>query len=237
MFFAVLYNLDGQESIFTMWEKLPSENSQPFNDPYGVGFALAFLFINFLSYNGGQWNLATRYISSPSESQATKAAKLSGWLFLIWPLIEVLFLPMNFFTFRIWETISVNKMLVMSGPFYLDSGYTKADIATVSKLYGVWLGIGGAFLGGVCVAAFDIRRLLAVAAIGVALSNLAFLLMAQHPSEIWAFFAAITADNLAQGFAGTVLVAFMSGLTNQNFTATQYALLVSLANLPGKFVG
>lgn len=38
--------------------------------------------------------------------------------FLLWPLIEVFFLPMNFFTFRIWETISVNKMLVMSGPFY-----------------------------------------------------------------------------------------------------------------------
>ena len=126
---------------------------------------------------------------------------------------------------------------VLAGPFYLDSGYSKADIATVSKLYGVWLGIGGAFLGGVCVAAFDIRKLLAVAAVGVALSNLAFLLMAQNPSEIWAFFAAITADNLAQGFAGTVLVAFMSGLTNQNFTATQYALLVSLANLPGKVVG
>jgi solute:Na+ symporter, SSS family len=92
MFLAVLYKLDGLETILTMWEKLPSANSKPFNDPYGVGFALAFLFINFLSYNGGQWNLATRYISSPSESQATKAARLSGWLYLIWPLI--LFFPM-----------------------------------------------------------------------------------------------------------------------------------------------
>jgi PAT family beta-lactamase induction signal transducer AmpG len=61
--------------------------------------------------------------------------------------------------------------------------------------------------------------------------------MAQNPSQIWAFFTAISADNLSQGFAGTVLVAFMSGLTNRNFTATQYALLVSLANLPGKFIG
>ena len=126
---------------------------------------------------------------------------------------------------------------VMAGPFYLDSGYTKADIATVSKLYGVWTGILGAFLGGVSVAAFGFRRMLLVAAIAVALSNLAFLLMAQNPSEIWAFYAAITADNLSQGFAGTVLVAFMSSLTDRNFTATQYALLVSLANLPGKFVG
>ncbi|KAF1712497.1 MFS transporter [Pseudoxanthomonas kalamensis DSM 18571] len=126
---------------------------------------------------------------------------------------------------------------VMSGPFYLDSGYTKADIATVSKLFGIWVGILGAFAGGAAVAAFGFRRMLFVAALGVAISNLAFLLMAQHPSQIWAFYAAITADNLFQGFAGTVLVAFMSSLTDRNFTATQYALLVSLANLPGKFVG
>ncbi len=126
---------------------------------------------------------------------------------------------------------------VLAGPFYLDSGYTKTDIATVSKLYGVWIGIAGAFLGGVGVALFNVRRMLVVAAVAVAASNLAFLLMAQNPSQLWAFFAAISADNLSQGFAGTVLVAFMSGLTNRNFTATQYALLVSLANLPGKFVG
>jgi MFS transporter, PAT family, beta-lactamase induction signal transducer AmpG len=126
---------------------------------------------------------------------------------------------------------------VLAGPFYLDSGYTKTDIATVSKLYGVWVGIAGAFLGGYCVTAFEIRRLLVAAAIAVAASNLAFLLMSIFPAQQWAFFAAITADNAAQGFAGVVLVAFMSGLTNRHFTATQYALLVSLANLPGKFVG
>ncbi len=126
---------------------------------------------------------------------------------------------------------------VMAGPFYLDTGYTKADIATVSKIYGVWMGIAGAFLGGLGVAAFGFRRMLVLAALGVALSNLAFLFMAHYPSQLWAFYAAISSDNLAQGFAGTVLIAFMSSLTNRNFTATQYALLVSLANLPGKFVG
>ena len=126
---------------------------------------------------------------------------------------------------------------VLAGPFYLDSGFTKADIATVSKLYGVWIGIAGAFLGGVCVAAFNIKPMLVIAAIAVSMSNLAYLLMAIHPAEQWAFFATISADNLAQGFAGVVLVAFMSSLTDRNFTATQYALLASLANLPGKFIG
>ena len=126
---------------------------------------------------------------------------------------------------------------VMAGPFYLDSGYTKADIATVSKLFGVWVGIGGAFLGGICIAAFSMRSMLFVATLVVSLSNIAYLLMANNPGQEWAFFAAISADNISQGFAGVVLVAFMSSLTNQNFTATQYALLASLANLPGKFIG
>ena len=126
---------------------------------------------------------------------------------------------------------------VMAGPFYLDSGFTKADIATVSKLFGVWIGIVGAFAGGAAIAAFGFRRMLLVATLGVGLSNLAFLLMAHNPGKLWAFYAALSADNLFQGFAGTVLVAFMSSLTDRNFTATQYALLVSLANLPGKFIG
>ncbi|MFD2200381.1 sodium:solute symporter family protein [Shivajiella indica] len=92
MFWAVLDFLGGAESIFTLWDQLPASNSQPFHEPYGLGFALAFLFINFLSYNGGQWNLATRYISSNTEQEASKAARLSGILYLIWPLI--LFFPM-----------------------------------------------------------------------------------------------------------------------------------------------
>lgn len=92
MFVAVVNKLGGWDSVFGLWDRLPEGNSQLFNEPYTVGFALAFLFINFLSYNGGQWNLATRYISSPNEKQATRAAMLSGVLYLIWPLI--LFFPM-----------------------------------------------------------------------------------------------------------------------------------------------
>jgi solute:Na+ symporter, SSS family len=92
MFVIVMLKLGGPASVFTFWEGLPEGHSQPFNEPYTFWFAMAFLFINFLSYNGGTWNLATRYISSPDERQATKAAWLSGTLYLLWPLI--LFLPL-----------------------------------------------------------------------------------------------------------------------------------------------
>ena len=126
---------------------------------------------------------------------------------------------------------------VMAYPFYLDAGFTKTQIAEVSKVYGVIIGIAGALLGGWAVTRFEMRRLLAVAALGVALSNMLYLLMAQNPGQTWAFVATLSGDNFAQGFAGPVLVAFMSGLVNRSYTATQYALLSSLANLPGKLIG
>lgn len=126
---------------------------------------------------------------------------------------------------------------VIAGPFYIDSGYSKEQIATVSKLYGIWIGIAGAFLGGVSVAALGMRKSLLIGAIGLAVSNLLYLLMALNPGQTWAFVAAISGDNSTLGFAGVVLVAYLSSLTSLEFTATQYALLSSVSNLPGKLVG
>ena len=130
-----------------------------------------------------------------------------------------------------------DQMLSIAGPFYLDAGFSKADIATVSKVYGVWMGIGGAFLGGAAVAMLGVRTTLLIAAIAVATSNLLFILMALHPGELWTFVLTISGDNLSQGFAGTVLSAFLASLADRHYTATQYALLSSLANLPGKLIG
>ena len=92
MFVLVVKRLGGWDSITGIWKQLPPEHSQLFNDPYTAGFVGIMFFLYFLSYNGGSWSLATRYISSPSEKEASKAARLSGILYLIWPLI--LFFPM-----------------------------------------------------------------------------------------------------------------------------------------------
>jgi Na+/proline symporter len=88
MFVIIIMNSnEGIESVITMWEKLPEGNSNFFNDPYTVGFAFTMLLINFFSYSGGTWNLATRFISSSSATVAKKAGILSSILYLIWPLI------------------------------------------------------------------------------------------------------------------------------------------------------
>ncbi|MBP1967838.1 sodium:solute symporter family protein [Paenibacillus aceris] len=92
MFVIVVMKLGGLGAITGIWDKLPATHSQPLVGPYTMGFVLAYILIDFLSYNGGTWNLAQRYIASPSGSEARKAAILSGSLYLIWPLI--LFFPM-----------------------------------------------------------------------------------------------------------------------------------------------
>jgi len=82
----------GADFPFTMWSKLPPEHSHLFNGQYTMLFVMVYLLINTLSYNGGTWNLAQRFIASPTGSQARKAALLSASLYLIWPLF--LFAPM-----------------------------------------------------------------------------------------------------------------------------------------------
>jgi len=92
MFVIVLSQFGGISAITGIWKELPEANSQFFNEPYSLGYVLVFVFIVFLSYNGGTWNLAARYISLPSGKAAKKAGLLSAALYLIWPLI--LFFPM-----------------------------------------------------------------------------------------------------------------------------------------------
>ncbi|TKK65108.1 Na+:solute symporter [Ilyomonas limi] len=92
MFVLVVNRLGGVSAVTGLWDRLPPAHSQLFNAPYTTGFVGVMFFIYFLSYNGGIWSLATRYISSPNEKEASKAARLSGILYFVWPLI--LFFPM-----------------------------------------------------------------------------------------------------------------------------------------------
>jgi PAT family beta-lactamase induction signal transducer AmpG len=125
---------------------------------------------------------------------------------------------------------------VMSNPLYVDLGFTKAQIASVAKIYGVWVGIIGAFVGGWLVARIGLYRTMLLGACGQAISHGLFAWLATQGASIEALVLAISADNFAQSFAGTVLIAYMSGLTAAGFSATQYALLSSLYALPGKLV-
>ena len=133
--------------------------------------------------------------------------------------------------------ISDQMIGVMAIPFYLDCGFSKSEIGTVSKFFGVWVGIAGAFLGAAVIVRLGVQRSLFIAMLLGALSNLLFLLLAQFPADIRVFVAVIGGENLAGGFLGTAAVAWLSSLVNRHYTATQYALFSSLVALPGKLLG
>ena len=128
-------------------------------------------------------------------------------------------------------------MGVMANPFYIDIGFSKAEIASVTKVFGFAMSIAGAFLGGLLVARMGVMRPLVIGATLVAVTNLLFALMAQVGADIRLLTLTISADNLAGGLAGAVFVAYLSSLTSTAYTATQYALFSSLMTLPGKFMG
>ncbi|HUQ29834.1 MAG TPA: MFS transporter [Usitatibacter sp.] len=126
---------------------------------------------------------------------------------------------------------------VMSNPLYVDLGFSKAQIASVAKLYGIWIGIVGAFAGGLCVSRWGLFRTLFAGALLSAVAHLLFAWLATQGARIEALVVAISIDNFAGSFCGVALIAYMSGLTAAGFSATQYALLSSLYALPGKVVG
>jgi PAT family beta-lactamase induction signal transducer AmpG len=128
-------------------------------------------------------------------------------------------------------------MGVMANPFYLDIGYSLKEIAAVAKVYGVIMSMVGVFAGGLAVYRYGAIRVLIASGILVILTNLAFAALAyvQQPG-IGGLMLVISADNFSAGLAGTAFIAYLSGLTNTAYTATQYALFSSLFTLPGKVI-
>ncbi|AZR42405.1 MFS transporter [Marinobacter salarius] len=134
--------------------------------------------------------------------------------------------------------ISDIAMGVMANPFYLDfMGFSKTQVADVTKIFGFFMTIAGSLVGGVLVVRYGVRRILLAGAIMTAATNLLFVVLAQYPPNIVTLALVVSADNLSGGIANVALIAWLSSMTSAAFTATQYALFSSLMTLPGKFIG
>ena len=127
-------------------------------------------------------------------------------------------------------------MGIMANPFYLDMGYSLAEIASVVKIFGFVMTIAGSFACGLLVVKYGIYIPLLLGAAAVSMTNLLFALLSTQEPEISYLALVISADNLSGGFAATAFVAYLSSITNRAYTATQYALFSSLMTLPGKFI-
>jgi MFS transporter, PAT family, beta-lactamase induction signal transducer AmpG len=126
---------------------------------------------------------------------------------------------------------------VISNVFYQDLGFTKIEIASVVKTFGLVMTIAGGFLGGLLAVRFGVMRILFLGALLSALTNLLFMVLAAAGHDMVILYVVISADNLSAGLASAAFIAFLSSLTNISFTAVQYAIFSSLMTLLPKILG
>ena len=135
-------------------------------------------------------------------------------------------------TYRISDVV----MGIMANPFYVDMGYSKDEVAAVTKVYGVAMTLVGAFVGGVLSLRMGVMRVLMLGAILSASSNLLFAWLSTRGHDVTSLVWVVSADNLAGGIASSAFIAYLSSLTNVQYSATQYALFSSMMLLLPKFV-
>ncbi len=128
-------------------------------------------------------------------------------------------------------------MGIVANLFYQDLGYSKNEIASVVKTFGLLMTIAGGFLGGLLSVRFGVMKILFLGAVLSAVTNLLFMLLAQIGYNLPMLYVVISADNLSAGLASAAFVAFLSSLTNIKFTAMQYALFSSLMVFFPKMLG
>ena len=186
--------------------------------------------------------ITTLLSKEPVRIELAKARNATAWLHqtLIEPFAE-------FITRYGWHAIAILGLIaiyrisdivmgIMANPFYVDMGYTKDEVAAVSKVFGVIMTLLGAFIGGVLALRFGVMRILFLGAVLSAVSNLLFAWLATQGHDLTGLVWVISADNLSSGIATAAFIAFLSSLTNIQYSATQYALFSSMMLLVPKWL-
>ena len=207
-------------------------------------------------YQQGAWRVAylamaasmlvgtiTVFLSpEPARRLLPPAKNAAAWL------DDVIIGPFRDFLVRYrWQAVTILALIaiyrisdvvmgIMANPFYVDMGYTKDEVAAVTKVFGIVMTLAGAFIGGALSIRFGMMRILALGAVLSALTNLLFAWLAGHGHDVTALVAVVSADNLASGIASAAFIAYLSSLTNISYSATQYALFSSIMLLLPKFL-
>jgi MFS transporter, PAT family, beta-lactamase induction signal transducer AmpG len=186
--------------------------------------------------------VTTLFSKEPLHIELAKARNAKAWLH------QTLIEPFADFIKRYgWHAILILSLIaiyrisdvvmgIMANPFYVDMGYTKDEVAAVSKVFGVVMTLVGAFIGGVLTLRFGVMRILFLGAVLSAVSNLLFAWLATQGHDLHGLIWVISADNLSSGIATAAFIAFLSALTNIQYSATQYALFSSMMLLLPKWL-
>jgi MFS transporter, PAT family, beta-lactamase induction signal transducer AmpG len=164
---------------------------------------------------------------------ATAVARVTAWLrrAVVAPFSDILMRngALTILAFVVLYKFGDALAGTMSNPLYVSLGFTKVELANIGKVYGFAASLAGLALGGVVVLRLGVMRALLVCGLLQMLSNLMYALQVWAGHNLGALALTIGVENLTGGMGSAAFVAYLSGLCNIAFTATQYALLSSLA--------
>ena len=197
---------------------------------YG-GWTFAYIAMAVLMGVGICTVLATRERAAPPKEAAGR--DLGAWLqtAVLAPFADFIARPQWFaiLAFVVFYKFGDALAGVMSNPFYVAMGFTKIEIANVSKIFGVAATLAGLAAGGALVFRWGALPSLLVCGFAQMISNLMYVVQTMAGHDVGLLFATIGIENFAGGMGSAAFVAYISSLCNIAFTATQYALLSSLA--------
>jgi PAT family beta-lactamase induction signal transducer AmpG len=153
----------------------------------------------------GQW--LADFVVAPFLEFATRP----GWLVILLFIV----------TFKLGDAF----LSIMTNPFYIDLGFTKTEIAEVTKLFGLIALAVGLFIGGLLIRWTGLLNALLISGVLQAASNFVFAYQVVAGNDVGVLTITIAVENVTGGMGTAAFVAYLSSLTNTAFTATQYALL------------
>lgn len=179
----------------------------------------------------------------PGLHRGSRVQRLRSWF---WDAVALPFI--DFIRTHRWLALLILALIasyrvadivmgVIANVFYNDMGFSKDEVALVAKTFGVFMTVAGGLLGGVAVFRFGVMPMLLIGAVLAAATNLLFAWLAGIGHDFWLLVLVVGMDNLSAGVAASAFIAYLSGLTNVSYSATQYALFSSLMLLLPKFLG
>ena len=222
MTYQMVYAFMSVIMIYGVFITLIAEEPKNYYEPSNFTSAIYNPFVEFFNRYVSINIASDRLINLKNRSKISRRNIVSNTLVI--PILILLFILL----YKIGDTMAHS----LSTNFYLDIGFSKSEIGTIVKFFGLFATLIGAFIGGLLSLKIGLYRSLMIFGIFQAIATLGFSILAYFGNSLYLLMIVISLENLAAGMGYTAYLAFIANMTNKKFTATQFALMTALMSLP-----
>ena len=222
MTYQMVYAFMSIIMIYGVFITLIAEEPKKYYEPSNFISAIYNPFVEFFNRHVSINIASDRLTNLNNRSKISRRNILNNTLLV--PILILLFILL----YKIGDTMAHS----LSTNFYLDIGFSKSEIGTVVKFFGLFATLVGAFIGGLISLKIGLFRSLMIFGIFQAIATLGFSVLAYFGDILYLLMIVISLENLAAGMGYTAYLAFIANMTNKRFTATQFALMTALMSLP-----